>query len=119
MLWWLRSDGRLSERAHQLIVDGRTQLLWSLASSWEIAIKVSVGKLELRRPLADFFAELLEEQHLDLLSLRHEHLTQVANLPLIHRDPFDRMIVAQAQFEGVSILTADSKLSRYAVETIF
>ena len=119
MLWWLRSDGRLSERAHRLIVNGQTQLLWSLASSWEIAIKFSVGKLELERPLADFFVELLEEQQLDLLSIRHEHLTQVASLPLIHRDPFDRMLVAQAQFERVPILTADSKLSEYSVETIF
>ena len=119
VLWWLRGDTRLSGVAADLIRDGRNQLLWSLASSWEVAIKIGVGKLDLGRPVHRFFADLVTEQQMEILALGHDHCVQLAGLPLLHRDPFDRMLVAQAQVEGLPILTADPKISLYEVETLF
>lgn len=119
MLWWMRGDARLSVRAADLVGDGRNELLWSLASSWEIAIKISIGRLELGRPVHRFFADLANEQKMEMLSIGHHHCVQLASLPVYHRDPFDRMLIAQAQAEAVAILTADPKIARYEVEVIF
>ncbi len=117
-LWWLRDDSRLSSNARKLMADGRNQPIWSLASSWEIAVKISIRKLELGRPLHRFYAHLMGEQQMELLLIGHDHCVQVASLPLLHRDPFDRMLVAQAQLEKIPILTADAKISLYEVETL-
>ena len=119
MLWWMRGDSRLSSKAERLISDGHNQLIWSIVSSWEIAVKTNIGKLELGRPLHRLYADLIQEQNLELLLVGHEHCVRLAALPLHHRDPFDRMLIAQAQLEKVPILTADSKLSLYEVETLF
>lgn len=119
MLWWLRDDPRLSARARGVLKDGRNRLLWSLASSWEIAVKLSIGKLEIDRPVHRLYASLVTDQGVEMLAISHDHCARVADLPLHHRDPFDRMLVAQAQVAGVAILTADSKLAAYDVETIW
>lgn len=118
MLWWMRGDSRLSDRAKDLIRDGGNQLFWSLASSWELAIKIGLGKLSLDQPTHRFFADLISEQGLTILEVRHDHCTRVAELPLLHRDPFDRMLVAQAQVERVPLLTADPKMELYDVRTL-
>jgi PIN domain nuclease of toxin-antitoxin system len=119
MLWWLRDDSRLSRRARTILGDGANELLWSIASSWEIAVKLGVGKLELGRPLHRLFADLVTDQGVVVLPISHEHCTRLAELPLHHRDPFDRMLVAQAQEQGVPILTADPKLAAYEVEIVW
>jgi len=119
MLWWLRDDPRLSRRARTLFGDGSNDILWSMASSWEIALKVATGKLDLERPIARLYADLVTEQGVTVLSIGHEHCTRVAELPLRHRDPFDRMLVAQAQEERVPILTADPKIAAYGVDVIW
>ncbi|MGH9381377.1 MAG: type II toxin-antitoxin system VapC family toxin [Thermoanaerobaculia bacterium] len=119
MLWWLRDDTRLSGHAHAILKDGANELLWSIASSWEIAVKLRTGKLELGRPLERLYAELVTDQGVELLPIGHKHCARVAELPLHHRDPFDRMLVAQAQHERVPILTADPKLSAYDVELVW
>ncbi len=119
MLWWLRDDSRLSEQARRLFQDGRTNLLWSMVSSWELAVKVSIGKLYLDRPVHRLFADLVSEQGVEVVPITHEHCTLVAKLPLHHRDPFDRMLVAQAQSASVPLLTADRKLAAYDVATIW
>jgi len=119
MLWWMGGDTRLSGRAVSLIGDGRNDLLWSLASSWEIAIKISVGKLNLDRPVHRLFADLVNEQNMEILKIGHDHCVQLSSLPLHHRDPFDRMLIAQAQTENIAILSADPKFSLYDVRVIF
>lgn len=118
VLWWMREDPRLPEMASRLISDGTNQLLWSLASSWEIAVKISVGKLQLDRPLHRFFADVVKAQQMELLHIGHDHCACAATLPLHHRDPFDRMLIAQAQVEKVPILTLDPKVALYEVETL-
>jgi PIN domain nuclease of toxin-antitoxin system len=119
MLWWLRDDHRLSDVARSMLGGGSTELLWSLASSWEVAVKITVGKLDLGRPVERLFADLVTEQGVDLLPVGHEHCSRVAALPLHHRDPFDRMLVAQAQEQGVPLLSADDKLRRYDVDVLW
>lgn len=119
MLWWLRDDPQLSRRARTILKDGANELLWSLASSWEIAVKLRIGKLELDRPLERLYADLVSDQGVEVLPIGHEHCTRLAKLPLHHRDLFDRMLVAQAQHERVPVLTADPKLVAYDVERLW
>lgn len=119
VLWWMRDDARLSARARTVLRDGANQLLWSMASSWEIAVKRSIGKLEIDRPLHRLFADLVSEQGLVVLPILHHHCVRLAELPLHHRDPFDRMLVAQAQQERVPLLTGDPKLAAYDVEIVW
>ncbi len=119
MLWWLRDDPRLSPTARTILGDGANALLWSIASSWEIGVKLGTGKLDLDRPVDRLFADLVTDQGVEMLSIGHQHCTRVATLPLHHRDPFDRMLVVQAQAERVPILTADGKLGAYEVELVW
>lgn len=119
MLWWLRDDPRLSSRARTILEDGGNELLWSIASSWEIAVKIRAGKLELDRPLERLYAELVTEQGVTVLPISHDHCARVADLPLHHRDPFDRMLVIQAQRERAPLLTADPKLNAYDVDVVW
>ena len=112
LLWAAYSPERLSRRASQLLQQRDTQLMFSLASIWEVAIKAS-----LRR--ADFTADPIVLQHALIgegyaeLPISAAHIAQVAKLPWLHRDPFDRMLVAQAAAEGMTLLTADAALKRY------
>ena len=119
MLWWLRDDAQLSPRARAILNDGANELLWSVASSWEIAVKLRAGKLELGRPLERLYADLVTDQGVEVLPIGHELCARVAELPLHHRDPFDRMLAAQAQQERAPILTADPKLGAYDVEVLW
>lgn len=119
MLWWLRDDSRLSFKARTILSGGDNSLLWSMASSWEIAIKLKAGKLGLSDPVERLFADIVTGQGVEVLPIGHDHCARLAALPLHHRDPFDRMLVVQAQQERVPILTADSKLGAYDPELIW
>ncbi len=119
MLWWLTDDPRLSATARQTLADRSSTLLWSLASSWEIAIKISLGKLHLNRPVQQLFADIVSVQAVEALDTTHAHCRQLAHLPLLHRDPFDRMLVAQAQVERLPLLSADPKIAAYEVTVIW
>ena len=116
MLWWLADDPRLSDVARGIFADGRNRLVWSLASSWEIAIKVGIGRLKLARPLPELYSEIVSGPGVELLHLSHDHCTALGAVPLLHREPFDRMLVAQARAERLPILSADAKLSGYEVD---
>ena len=93
-------------------------MLLSSASSWEIAIKWAAGRLELPEPPATYVPSRMQRTNVEPLAVTHSHTLQVAILPRHHRDPFDRLLIAQAQLEGVPIVTVDSALDDYDVETI-
>src|SRR5882724_9466747 len=98
---------RLSARSRRLITNSENELLLSAASAWEIAIKTALGKLRLPEPTAGYVTSRMAEGGIQPLPVLHAHALRVATLPAHHRDPFDRLLIAQAQIEEMPILTAD------------
>ena len=115
-LWMQVSPERFSPSALIQIEDPGNELLLSAASSWEIAIKVGLGKLSLPLPPADYVPDRLMSSGVIGLPVGHSHALHVASLPAHHRDPFDRLLIAQAQIEGLTILTADREFAQYDVQ---
>ena len=111
LLWWLDNDPTLSRRAKDSIADGTNLVFISAAVIWEIRIKQALGKLKIPRN----FKDVLEQQPFEMLSINFEHAHAVGLLPLYHRDPFDRMLVAQAKIENLILVTRDSHLKKYKI----
>lgn len=114
LLWWLADDPALGEQARAAIAEPRNEVLVSAASIWEIGIKRHKGLIDAP---ADLEA-LVEDEGFGKLPISLFHAQQAASLPAIHRDPFDRMLVAQAQAEGLELLTADETIPSYGVRVI-
>lgn len=117
-LWMLVAPDRIGEWAREAIAARENALLLSAASSWEIAIKYRLGKLPLPEPPAKFIPPRLARDGVVPLPIEHAHAAGVADLPDLHRDPFDRLLVAQAQIEQLTIFTADHNLARYDVACV-
>lgn len=117
-LWMLASPERLSKNTRRLVADAGTELLLSAASAWEIAIKQGIGKLQLPEPAGEYIPRLMAETRVTPLAIYHRHALHVATLPGHHRDPFDRLLVAQAQIERLAIVTGDRVFARYDVRVI-
>ena len=118
-LWFISGSERLSSDARDSIADVDNQLVLSSASLWEIAIKVSIGKLELLKPYNQLISQQLEENDINILPIELRHLTTVVGLPFHHRDPFDRLIIAQALTEDLPVVSVDSVFSQYAIKLIW
>lgn len=118
-LWMTGEPTRLGSRAREVIESGNAQLWLSTASVWEMAIKSSLGKLELPSPLSDFLEEQLSATRTSFLEIRAEHAVRVEKLPWHHRDPFDRLLIAQALFEKVPILGRDPDFDAYSIQRIW
>ncbi len=118
-LWWTSGGSRISDRARGLIEDPEVEVLLSVASAWEISIKSARGRLELPVPAERFVPDRLRRHRMSVLDVALSHALRAGALPEIHADPFDRLLVAQAQIEGLPILTADPAIARYEVETIW
>lgn len=114
-LWLQASPERLSPGAYALVADLSNELFFSAASAWEIAIKHALGKLRLPCPPSEYVQKRMETSGVRALPVSIAHALRVSELPPHHRDPFDRLLVAQAQLEKLSILTADRQLSLYDV----
>ncbi|MDI6775300.1 MAG: type II toxin-antitoxin system VapC family toxin [Verrucomicrobiota bacterium] len=117
-LWWITEPERLRETARKQIQDGRNAILLSSASSWEIAIKYALGKLPLLEPPEEFVPKRMSRDAISALPIEHVHALRVASLPDHHRDPFDRLLVAQAQVEGIPLMTVDRQFEAYDIEII-
>ena len=109
---------RFSEESRSLVAASANDLYLSAASAWEIAIKCGLGKLTLPGRPAELIPELMSKTEISALPVLHSHALRVADLPMHHRDPFDRLLVAQAQLEDLPILTADPQLEPYEVEIL-
>jgi len=114
LLWWLDDNPTLSAEARDAIADGRNLVFVSAVVIWEVRIKQSLGKLQ----LPSNFREVLSSQAFDELPLTVDHAHRLAELPPHHRDPFDRMLVAQAIDERLTIVTRDPDIPRYPVRTL-
>ena len=114
-LWAITEDTRLTSEQKALYQNGSNELYLSVVSIWEMLIKTGLGKLQLPLPAANYIAKQIEKNRLQSLSIRPSHLAELEDLPPIHRDPFDRMLVAQARAERMPILSADPVMRKYEV----
>ncbi|HSD28271.1 MAG TPA: type II toxin-antitoxin system VapC family toxin [Vicinamibacteria bacterium] len=118
-LWWVGASRELSRRARSAVGSGRNECFLSIASGWEIAIKVSLGTLKVQGALDRFLPEQLAANGFQALTIDLKHCARVAALPFHHRDPFDRLLVAQALEDGLAIVTADPVFAKYGVERVW
>jgi PIN domain nuclease of toxin-antitoxin system len=117
-LWLLLEPQRLSVPAVGLLEDNSNELLLSAASAWEIAIKHAAGKLKLPVAPEMYVPDRMQRTNVLPLWITHLHATRVGGLPPIHRDPFDRLLIAQAQFEDLPVMTADPRFAPYGVRVL-
>jgi PIN domain nuclease of toxin-antitoxin system len=115
---WLQTDPDRLRGRRSIVEDRGNTLLLSAASAWEIAIKYAIGRLDLPDPPADYVPERLRLLDGEAVSIEHRHALAVAELPQLHRDPFDRLLIAQAKLLDVPIMTADSRIAQYEVQTL-
>lgn len=119
-LWWNSSHGaRLSARARETLEDPGTDGLVSVVSAYEIAIKAARGTLELPAEPSRYVPDRLARHGFEALAIELRHVLRAGALPPVHRDPFDRLLVAQAQLEGLAIITADPAIAQYDIEVIW
>jgi PIN domain nuclease of toxin-antitoxin system len=118
-LWFIGGNSSLSKRARTLIEDETNQIFLSTASLWEIAIKISLGKLTLSDDFETLVSEQLTVNGIELLEISVNHAALVANLPFHHRDPFDRLLVAQAQAEQMAVISKDESFDAYEVNRLW
>ena len=117
VLWYLEGNQSLSKPRRQAIVDVRNDIFVSMASLWEISIKISIGKLKISRPISDILLQFAN-QGISVLPIMPGHIMQVATLPFHHRDPFDRMLIAQSQVEFLSIMTNENIFGAYGIRLL-
>ena len=115
LLWFLAGDNRLGDRARRLIDDSSNEKYLSIVSLWEVAIKVGLGKLELDKPFEHMFPERLHFNGIEILDISVDSLIKLTTLPFHHRDPFDRLIIAQGLVEEIPIISADTEFDAYDV----
>ncbi len=118
-LWFITADPNLSTPARTVLEDLDNEIFVSVASLWEIAIKSSLGKLELTKPFGELFPQQLALCEIEMLGIHLSHLITLTGLPLHHRDPFDRMIIAQAMTENLVVLTKDSAFPEYPIRVVW
>ena len=118
-LWWISGDDRLSADATRTIADARNELFVSAASIWEIAIKARLGRLSIPGDPGQFIGGQLVENSFRGLPILAGHALRLCALPDHHRDPFDRMLVAQAQVEKLALISRDAHVSRYDVDVVW
>lgn len=118
-LWALTDVSRLSTKVKRLIEDGENEIFVSAASSCEIAIKAQLGKLKLPSKPSAFVSEQLLKNAFQPLPISINHSLQLYELPLLHRDPFDRLLIAQSYLEQLPIITSDTLIKQYSIKTIW
>ena len=117
-LWFSEDNPKISSTARQYIENPNNTNFLSMASLWEIAIKLSLGKIELKIPF-EKFVELVEDNGFKILSITFEHTLNVSNLEFYHRDPFDRLIICQGIVEDIPIISSDSIFDKYEINRIW
>jgi PIN domain nuclease of toxin-antitoxin system len=118
-LWFVSEDNRLSSKAQSIIINSQNEVYFSAVSAWEISIKIRLGRLTIEEDLEPFIIKQLAENNFSTLSITIFHSIYTSKLPNIHKDPFDRMIVAQAQVEDLSIISKDKNIKKYSVPVVW
>lgn len=117
LIWFLEGNPTLSKSRRQLIAAAQNEIFVSIASLWEIAIKISIGKLAMAKPISDVIKQITT-QNIEILPISTDHILKVSSLPFHHRDPFDRIIIAQSQVENLPIITDDADFANYNVKIL-
>jgi PIN domain nuclease of toxin-antitoxin system len=118
-LWSLAAEHKLNQRAKDILTSPKTELYFSAASSWEIAIKFALGSLPLPKAPSEYIPHALRSWAIRSLNITHEHALRAGELPAHHRDPFDRLLIAQSLEEKLTLLTADRVFQKYKLDLIF
>jgi len=118
-LWWFAQPEKLNEQIIDQIADDANEVWFSVASVWEIGIKVAIGKLPLPEPIDSYISTRMAQMGARSLEINAAHALQVAALPLHHRDPFDRMLIAQAQVEKMMLVSADAMFNQYDISLLW
>jgi PIN domain nuclease of toxin-antitoxin system len=119
LLWYTLANPKLSSTATALILDPANAIVISPASYWEIAIKVSMGKLALQQPFEDFIDACLNKYCFAILPIEPSHASALIRLPFHHKDPFDRMLIAQAIVEAIPVIGGDSAFDAYGIKRLW
>jgi PIN domain nuclease of toxin-antitoxin system len=119
-LWWTLQPERLPRKVLTLMSDSGTRIVFSTVSAWECQIKLGLGKLHLKQPLSKIVDRELSQNHWEVLPVQLAHTWKLADLPPLHRDPFDRLLIAQALTENLALATGDSLVNQYPeVQTVW
>lgn len=119
LIWLVEGTDNLSQAARQAIEDEDNSLHLSIVSLWEMTIKTSLGKLQLKIPLDRILESYIIPSGIEILPIHFDHLLVLRDLPLHHRDPFDRLLISQAQAEGLTLVSSDGFFSNYSVQTLW
>lgn len=118
LIWFLNGDDKLSKKSKELIENQINSKFISIATIWGIAIKISLGKFEFKQGFMNFI-DLIYENGFEIIPISIEHTLKVSTLEFIHRDPFDRLIIAQAITDNLTIITKDEHIEKYEVKTVW
>lgn len=119
LIWWSGEPTRLSPWVYNFLIDPKNKPVLSLVSIWEMQIKTSLGKLSLKTSLPELVNEEIKRNRIDLLSIQLSHIYALKDLPLHHRDPFDRLLIAQSLQEGWDIISIDEKFDAYGIRRLW
>ena len=119
LLWIVTKDQKLSEKAKKLYLNTEKLIFFSLASVWEIAIKISLKKLSIEEPLKDFIQSQIKGNDIKILNIEIKHILSLENLPYYHCDPFDRLIISQSMNENIPVLGSDKVFDLYPIKRIW
>ena len=118
-IWYTTDSSRLTTTGRSLIDNGDNDILLSTASVWEMAIKHSIGRLNFSMPFMEFIKQQIAVNRIEILEISFDHIEVVASLPLHHRDPFDRLIIAQSMAEQIPVLRVDAIFDAYAIARLW
>ncbi len=118
-VWWADEPGKLSRAALEALEDKNNRLFLSDVSIWEMQIKIQIGKMKLKLPLRDLIDSQQQNNEIEILPIATEHILELDNLPFYHKDPFDRLLIAQSIFEDFTIITVDSDFPAYSAKLLW
>jgi PIN domain nuclease of toxin-antitoxin system len=118
-LWFISADDKLSSKARSIIKNSNNEVYFSAASAWEMSIKVRLGRLTIEEELEPFIIKQLSENNFSTLSITIFHSIYTSKLPDIHKDPFDRMIIAQSQVEDMPLISKDKNIEKYKIPVVW
>lgn len=118
LIWFLNGEEHLSEKSKKVIENPENSLFISIATIWELAIKISLGKFKFEQGFKKFL-ELIEENGFEVIPISLEHALRLSTLEFLHRDPFDRLIVVQAMTDNLTVITKDEYMEKYSISTLW